>query len=138
MRLGEFKLGEMLRASYEWTWDAEYDASNEKPVSWNVPCLEIVKTLGLSQNEYDGFFFDKKGQLAAFDTSKVQKNLKGRAVLRKDLLDQFLKKRNLRLVWFVDAGKEIHDSVYRKSSWSGLLTYDGEKINGDVFRIKDK
>jgi len=51
----------MLRASYEWTWDAKYDASYEKPVSWNVPCLEIVETLGLSQNEYDGFFFDKKG-----------------------------------------------------------------------------
>lgn len=55
----------------------------------------------------------------------------------KDLLDQFLKKRNLRLVWFVDAGKEIHDSCFSHSSWSGLLTYDGEQINGDIFRIKD-
>ena len=135
MRIGKTKLGEMLYASYGWEWATEYDASNQKPVYWSVPCLEIVETLGLSQVEYDGFYFDKDGQLAAFDTSKVQNYLKGRVVLRKDLLDQFLKERNLRLVWFVDAAKEIHDYSFSHSSWSGLLTYDGDNIIGNVFKV---
>ena len=131
-------IGKIMHASYDWAWDAEYDATKSETVIWSLPCAELIETLELKQQEYDSFYYDNNGQLAAFDVRRVQDN--GRAVIRKDLLDKFLAERKLRLIWIVNAEKEIHNPVTRLvsqySEWTGVLSYDGSDINGRLWRIK--
>lgn len=130
-------IGKIMHASYDWAWDAEYDATKSDTVIWSLPCAELLETLELKQQEYDSFYYDKNGQLAAFDARRVQDN--GRAVIRKDLLDKFLAERKLRLIWIVNAEKEIHSPITRLvsqySEWTGVLSYDGSDINGRLWRI---
>jgi hypothetical protein len=131
-------IGKIMHASYDWAWDAEYDATKSETVIWSLPCAELIETLKLKQQEYDSFYYDNNGQLAAFDVRRVQDN--GRAVIRKDLLDKFLAERKLRLIWIVNAEKEIHNPVTRLvsqySEWTGVLSYNGSDINGRLWRIK--
>lgn len=131
-------IGKIMHASYDWAWDAEYDATKSETVIWSLPCAELIETLKLKQQEYDSFYYDNNGQLAAFDVRRVQDN--GRAVIRKDLLDKFLAERKLRLIWIVNEEKEIHNPVTRLvsqySEWTGVLSYNGSDINGRLWRIK--
>lgn len=131
-------IGKILHASYDWTWDAEYDATKSETVIWSLPCAELIEALELKQQEYDSFYYDNNGQLAAFDARRVQDN--GRVVIRKDLLDKFLAERNLRLIWIINAEKEIYNPdtrlVSQYSEWTGVLSYDGLDINGRLWRIK--
>ena len=59
----------------------------------------------LRQLECDGFFYDSEGKLAAVDTDLTQ-NI-NRVVVKKDILNEFLEKTGLNLVWIVHAEKEI-------------------------------
>ena len=90
----------------------------------------------LRQIEADGFWYDTDGKLAAFDTDLTQKI--NSVVVRKDILDAFLKKTGLQLVWLVDAEKEIHNSDYSISSWSdweAVFIYDGNIVSGNIHRL---
>ena len=115
------------------SWEGEYDASKEDTISWSAPCAEIIKTLGLEQEEYDGYYYDSDGRLAAFDTELIQKN--GGVVIRKDLLDEYLSKTGLDLIWIVQGEKEIHEldySISRWSKWEAFYKYVEGKPDGDV------
>lgn len=91
----------------------------------------------LKQLQSDGFFFDTEGKLAAFDVDLSQKH--NCFVIRKDLLDLFLKENQLKLVWYVDGQKEIHGKDRRIdywSEWNAILSYEKDKILGKPKRIK--
>ena len=97
--------------------------------------MELINELGLQYGKCDGVFYDNSGKIAAFDSSVNKQN--AGVVIRKDLLDLFLKKTNLNLVWFVNASKEIHNpdfTINKYSDWMGLLKYDNDKIIGEVFQ----
>lgn len=51
-------------------------------------------------------FYDADGKLTVFDISLTQKH--NCIVIRRDLLDCFLKETGLELVWLVDCEKEIN------------------------------
>ena len=83
-----------------------------------------------------GVYYDKNGKLAAFDT-KVTQHIGG-VVIRKDLLDEFLRKRGLKIIWIADARKEVHNadlSISQSIEWTGLLTYGKEYVEGNIYRI---
>ena len=45
----------------------------------------------------------------------------------------------MKLVWLVDAGKEIHAedySIARWSDWEAVFTYEGSHITGEICRIQ--
>ena len=65
--------------------------------------------MSLRQQQEDGFYYDSNGMLAAFDTDLTQKV--NSVVVRKDILDTFLSKTGMKLVWLVDAEKEIHAGI---------------------------
>ena len=108
------KIGSILHATTDLLWEEEYDATKEETISRSFPCGELIATMKLRQIEADGFWYDTDGKLAAFDTDLTQKI--NSVVVRKDILDAFLKKTGLQLVWLVDAEKEIHNSDYSISS----------------------
>src|SRR5699024_2063527 len=68
----EKEIGRILYAVANLLWEEEFDASKSDSLSWSVPCAEIIETFHLRQLEYDGFYYDEDGELAAFDTTLTQ------------------------------------------------------------------
>ena len=111
------QIGEIIHASMNLVWESEYDASKDNTLSMNVPCPMLIEQLHLHQADIDGLYYDSNEKIAAFDLNISQKE--SGVVLRKDLLDAFLKKNNLNLIWFVRASKELHSGEDL-----GILRYD--------------
>ena len=133
----EKEVGKILHATTDLLWEEEYDATKEEAISRSFPCGQLIEVMELKQLESDGFFYDSDGKLAAFDTDMTQKI--NCVVVRKDILDAFLKKSGLILVWLFDGEKEIHEGDYLISNWSdweGVFTYIGGQISGNIYRLQ--
>lgn len=129
----ERDIGEILYSTTNITWEGEYDASKEDTISQSFPCGILIKRMGLRQMDSDGFFYDAEGKLAAFDTELTQKV--NSVVVRKDIIDSFLSQTGLKLVWLVDAEKEIHAgnySIISRSDWEAVFVYEEDTIVGDI------
>ena len=75
----------------------------------------------------------------AFDTDLTQEV--NSVVVRKDILDRFLSKTCMRLVWLADAKKEIHASDYsisKLSDWEAVFVYDGDSVSGEFRRLENQ
>ena len=102
-----------------------------------MPCAKLIETMNLRQQKEDGFYYDSNGMLAAFDTDFTQKI--NSVVVRKDILDAFLEKTKMKLVWLVDAEKEIHTedySIAKWSKWEAVFTYERDSVTGEIYRRK--
>ena len=134
----EKKIGKILHATTDLLWEEEYDATKENTISRSVPCAELIEMMNLSQQEADGFYYDSNGILAAFDTDFTQGV--NSVVVRKDVLDAFLDNNGMKLVWLVDAEKEIHIgdyySITKWSDWEAVFTYEGCCVTGKIHRLK--
>ncbi len=120
-------------------WEAEYDATKENAISQSLPCFKLIEIMSLRQQQEDGFYYDSNGMLAAFDTDLTQKV--NSVVVRKDILDTFLSKTGMKLVWLVDAEKEIHAgdySITKWSDWEAVFIYEGDSIAGEIHRLQEK
>lgn len=129
-------VGDVLNATHNLLWEEEYDASKEETISYSHPCVELITNLGLKQTVHDGYYYDKAGRLAAFDTALTEQ--KAGLVVRKDLLDSFISERHLNLVWFVNAAKEIHGKTFTLkayTNWTGLLVYKGDSVEGEYYMV---
>ena len=61
-------------------------------------------------------------------------------VIRKDVLDEFLLKTKMKLVWLVDAEKEIKrkDGMCDKwSDWEAVYIYEGDSVTGKIRRFQN-
>lgn len=131
------KLERILNATQDLLWEEEFDASKEEVLSYSHPCAELINTLELRQNKYDGYYYDVNNELIAFDTDLT--NQKAGLIIRKDALDKVLKLKKFHLVWFVNASKEIHDESLRITKfkdWTGLLEYTGDSIQGEYYIVE--
>ena len=130
------EIGHILHATTDLLWEEEYDATKEEALSYSFPCAELVKEMELRQAVSDGFLYTKDGKLAAFDTYLTQKI--NCVVVRKEILDSFLEKTGLKLVWLVDAEKQIlldNSTMSQWSDWEAVFVYEGSKILGDIHRL---
>ena len=62
-------------------------------------------------------------------------------VVRKDILDGFLVHTGLKLVWLVDAEKEIHAgdrSIETWSDWEAVYVYNDDHIDGDIHMLRNE
>lgn len=133
------ELGRILNATQDLLWEEEFDASKEDALSYFHPCAEIINTLGLKQKKYDGYYYNESDVLTAFDTDLTKQ--KAGLIIRKEVLDKFLNIKNLHLVWFINASKEIHGKklmVTKFTDWTGLLEYTGDSIQGSYYSIGKK
>ena len=132
----EKEIGKILHASTNLLWEEEYDASKKDPISWSVPCAEVIEKLHLRLRGPDGFYFDCDGKLAAYDVKLTQN--RNCVVIRKDLLDKFLDLNGMKLIWIMEGEKEIHGanwSTLAYSKWESLFTYEKDHISGNIHRI---
>lgn len=135
----EKSIGKILHASSDLMWEEAFDASKPEAISWRVPCAEFVEFFNLKQLKSDSFYYDIDGNLAAFDTRFTQDI--DSIVVRKDLLDVFLEKNGMKLVWILNAGKEIHNKdliISQDSYWKAILAYDNDDIKGDIVRVANE
>ena len=135
----EKPIGKILRSTTDLLWEEEFDATKEDKIFYSVPCARLIEEMGLRQLKYDGFFYDSEGKLAAFDTDLTQKF--NSVVVRKDIIDAFLEKTGLELVWIVQAEKEIHVEDYSIACWSegeAVFTYEKEGITGEIQQLRIK
>lgn len=135
----EKAIGKILHATTDLLWEEEYDATQEKTISQKLPCAELIQIMNLRQQMADGFYYDSNGRLAAFDTDLTQKV--NSLVVRKDILDIFLSKTGMKLVWLVDAEKEIHAGDYsdiKWSDWEAVFTYEGNGIAGEIHKLQSR
>lgn len=132
----EKEIGKILHATTDLVWEEEYDATKEEAISYHVPCAKLIEDMNLSQIVADGFFYDSEGKLAAFDTNLTQKI--NSVVVRKDILDGFLAKNGMKLVWLVKAEKEIHAKDYLIADWSeweAVFSYEDDRVEGKIRKI---
>lgn len=52
------KIGQILPSIVEFMWEAEYDASQENTISFNIPCKEFFNYFKLEPKEYEGVFMN--------------------------------------------------------------------------------
>lgn len=128
-------IGKILYATSDLSWEEQYDASKSETISISHPCHELIENRNLRQLEEDGFYYDENGVLAAFDTNLTQKEIG--VVIRKDILDAFLSINQYKLVWFVDAEREVHADGFMTTMWSdweALFVYENGDINGEIHK----
>ena len=133
----EKEIGCILHATAGLLWEEEYDATKEEPISRRFPCPKLVEVMNLKQIKADGFFFDAEGKLAAFDTKLTQQV--DSVVVRKDILDVFLERTRMKLMWLIDAEKQVQARDHSKANWSdweAVYVYEGDTITGEIHKLQ--
>lgn len=128
-------IGKILHATSTLLWEEEYDATKEYPISRDAPCAEMIETLNLKQIRFDGFFYDSNRCLAAFDLRLTQEH--DCFVVRKDLLDSFLKKTDLKLIWLVNCQKELYitnSPPSQLNKWQAVFYYESNVVKGELYK----
>lgn len=64
-----------------------------------LPAKLIVEEMRLTQNHIDGRFFDKNENLVVFNPSAFDDDAPKAVFIRKDILGEFMKRKNYALVW---------------------------------------
>lgn len=110
----------------------------ENHPQWHAPCPDIIETLGIKQTTHDLTYYDKEGNIAAFDTSFICKACPG-LIIRKDLIDSYLSKKNLKLIWIMLSEQQVQNpkgiGLENYKQWTGLCTYDGIKVSSNFYKI---
>jgi len=114
-------------------WEEQYDASQDETTSYYIPAGNIISALGLYQKTVDGAFFYNE-QLAAFDT-RIIGDKHGELLIRKDLLELFMAKKDVRVFWNVVGEKQFflgRDSGQVWQRREGYFLYDANRIEGKI------
>ena len=120
-------------AEHHFLWETEWDASKEASISWRVPSMELINVLHLTQEKYDGYFYDSNKKLAAYDASLINKE-NDFLVLRKNLLDEFLSKTGLYLIWLTLFTKSTKAAM---NDWFTLGIYRDGHFDKKIREIKE-
>ncbi|EMC47557.1 MAG: hypothetical protein UIH32_00365 [Streptococcus mutans] len=129
----EKTLAKLLPAYIHFLWEGEYDASKKESISFNIPCVELINKLHLSQREYDGYFYSQDGDLVAFD-GEITDTING-LIIRKDYLNKFLQENDLSIFWNFIGEKQYFTQSLRHqyySRWNGFFWKENDSIQSDV------
>ena len=121
-------------AEHNFLWETEWDASKEASISWRVPSMELINELNLTEEKYDGYFYDSNKKLAAYDASLINKE-NDFLVLRKDLIDEFLSKTGLHLIWLALLTKSTNTSM---NDWLTLGIYRDGHFDKKIRKVEWK
>ena len=102
-----------------------YDCSMDDSLSVTLPCEYIVKNMGLSFTDRDGYLIDGHNNLIAFDPS-VWDSGKGGLLIKKEAFKKFLDDNNLDIVFTLLGEKMIlgNSSVLPRMEVSGAYILD--------------
>ena len=122
--------------------EGQYDASQEESTSFDIPCSLLISGLELVQREYDGYYYDKNGELVALYIKDSEEfDSSHRFLIRKDHLNKFLDQNELTLFWICRGEKNFMVQEIREQEWSewgGLLCLSNDKIVGEIVKYDKK
>jgi len=126
----------------EYEWEASStDKSLNNSISIYLPNKLLVNDLGLSlkQDEY-GEWIDSKGNLAFVDPS-INEIGPSYALMRSDLLENWLEEKNLQLIWLIGGEKQLFTSMaskfFGRLVYSGIYTTTDTGIGGSTWFIEE-
>ncbi|MFN3367074.1 MAG: ATP-binding protein, partial [Exiguobacterium mexicanum] len=119
---------EVQDALWEFTWEnnINYETHERMTISILFPGKDIVTYYNLTQTS-EGVWITEEGEMVALDTKTFgyEQNL----IIRKDLLDNYLKEEKLSLVWDFYVEKRTKNN--RKDEW--LICWDmGKRIDYEI------
>ncbi len=127
-------------SQYDWE-SGSADYSIDESISLYLPNKHIVNELDLSLKPYEpGIWIDSNGDLAFIDPST---NTTGPsyALIRTDLLEQWLAKSDLQLVWIIGGEKNLFTSMarrfYGRLIYSGVYTTVNNNLEGEMWFIEE-
>src|SRR5690606_11146460 len=95
------------------------DSSTERNINVNLPAKYLVDNMQLVQHHNDGRFYDKSGDLVAFDAFHGGIEFPKTVFVKKSKLIDFLNDNGLRLFWILSGKKETlgSHSTARSLGW---------------------
>lgn len=124
-------------AAVKFLWEEEYDASHEETISFAIPAGQIIQEMQLYQKDADGVFY-RNEEIVAFDLTLTGSE-KAEAVIRKDVLDEYISKTGVQIFWTV-AGEKQFFSGSMKQKWhkrEGYFIYKNGSIVGSIRLVSD-
>ena len=122
---GDENYGVVMPATLNFLWETEQDASQVDTVSLAVPCMSLVRKLGLLQKEYNGCFYDSAGNLIAFDARSL--GLGSSLWFRKNEMLRYIREAGYVLFWTCFGEKQFFTGGWGRQSsgdWSGFYYLD--------------
>lgn len=113
-------------------WEKQYDASQDEVTSFMIPTGEIIQEMSLYQKDVDGVYYFED-EIAAFDLSIVGNEHK-KLIIRKELLDKYIKKTGIKVFWTVVGEKQYflggHNQKWQRRE--GYFVYHKNGIEGSI------
>lgn len=101
------------------------DCSTNEAINVKLPAKFILDEMELVQHYMDGRVFDKKGCLVALDPNVFDENMPRHVLMRKDSLDDFLKRKGYAIFWTLLGEKYMIGGEYSGRKWIGRLELSG-------------
>ena len=125
-----------IPASVNVLWEEEFDASQEETTSFMIPAGSIIQEMKLYEKSVDGIYY-YNGEIVACDL-KVLGNERSELVIRRDILNQYMAKKKVKLFWCIEGEKQYflggHNQKWQRRE--GYFLYKSNEINGHM-RIVD-
>lgn len=97
-----------------------------------IPAGSIIQEMGLYEKSVDGiYYYDEK--IAAFDLL-IMGNEHSELIIRRDILNQYIEKTNVKLFWEIVGEKQYFLGGYNQK-WQrreGYFVYESSGINGHI------
>ncbi len=101
-----------------------FDCSIDDTMIISLPCKLLAAGMGIHWNGIEGHFFDKQGNLIAFDPS-VRTPGPGALLIRREPLIEFLNANDLEIIWTLLREKEYLDGSTTRKDYKGRLKISG-------------
>lgn len=121
-----------IPASINVLWEEEYDASQEEATSFMIPAGSIIQEMELYEKSVDGIYY-YDDEIAAFDLSVIG-NEHSELIIRRDILNQYMERTNVKLFWTIVGEKQYFLGGYNQK-WQrreGYFVYESNGINGHI------
>ncbi|MCI8671978.1 MAG: ATP-binding protein [Lachnospiraceae bacterium] len=121
-----------IPASINILWEEEYDASQEETTSFMIPEGSIIRVMNLYEKSVDGIYYCNE-EIAALDLL-VMGNEHSELIIRRDILNQYMEKTNVKLFWDVVGEKQYflggHNQKWQRRE--GYFVYESNEIKGHI------
>jgi hypothetical protein len=101
-----------------------YDCSIQENVNIYLPTKTIADEMELCWNGHEGEWYDRNGNLVAFDPS-VRVKGPGSLLFKKDLFMNYLDEKGYDIVWTILGEKNLIGGSVRQNDWKGRLDISG-------------
>ena len=128
----------VVPAGIKVVWEEEYDASQEETTSYAIPTGLIIKEMQLYEKQMSGIFY-RNEEVVAFDLATVGSE-QTELVIRRDVLDEFIAKSRVKIVWKMTGEKQYYKGEYNQK-WKtrvGSFVYNDDGVYGEIDIVDDK